>query len=314
MKATTGWVWRLGVLVAAVVASSLLGAVDHPPSSGAARPAEAVVPPASVHSSASAAALARSLLTSAVLPPGSTPATGAPVGTLGSPAQRSATPDLAQATRFAVVPGSMAEVAAFLQTHRPHGVTSTTGGTGTLSDHGRVVEQTVIDTITGMPPGVANAQLLLSVAPDGSDAGVRIDAEVTWVPAKPAAATVPFADAVATVSLRQTLPGWRHDGPPPLPSPRQVTVTAPGTVRRLRQAADGLPVRVPGVYSCPADFGTRYIVAFARTAGARADRTFTAGSCDDVTVTGPSGRVVATLADDSAFAHAYRQVLGLPGR
>lgn len=257
MKATTGWVWRLGVLVAAVVAGSLAGSVGHPASPGSARQADAVVPAASVHSSASAAALARSLLNGAVLPPGSMPATRAPVGVLGRVAQTPGTPNLAQATRFAVVPGSMAEAAAFLQTHRPHGVTSTTSGAGTLSDHGRVIEQTVIDTITGMPPGVASAQLVLSVAPDGSDAAVRMDAQVTWVPAKPAAATVPAADAVATVSLRQTLPGWRHDGLRPLPSPRQVVVTAPGTIRRLRQAADDLPVQVPGVRSCPADFGTR---------------------------------------------------------
>lgn len=261
-----------------------------------------------VHSRTAALALASSLLRRAVLPPGVHPAQ-APAASLRSAPSSSSTPDEAQATRFATTGQSMAATYAYLQAHRPPG--STAGMTGSGSAGGTVTVKFLGDTFGGMPAGVDNAQLLLSVAPlHGGGTGIRVDAQVTWLPTKPAAATVPSGDDVAVVSITETMPAriWRHEK---LPAPRRVTVTDAATVRRLRAAADGLPMSLPGPRSCPADVGTRYVVAFAR-AGAPPDRTYVAGSCDLVSVTGPSGRTIAILADSTGFDHAYRAVLG-PG-
>lgn len=263
-----------------------------------------------VHSRTAALALARSLLRRAVLPPGVHPAQAPPAASLRSAPSSSSTPDEAQATRFATTGQSMAATYAYLQAHRPPG--STAGMTGSGSAGGTVTVKFLGDTFGGMPAGVDNAQLLLSVAPlHGGGTGIRVDAQVTWLPTKPAAATVPSGDEVAVVSITETMPAriWRQEK---LPAPRRVTVTDAATVRRLRAAADGLPMSLPGPRSCPADVGTRYVVAFARAAGAPPDRTYVAGSCDLVSVTGTSGRTIAVLADSTGFDAAYRAVLG-PG-
>ncbi len=265
-----------------------------------------------VHSRADALALARYLLRLAILPPGAHPTQAPPAASLSTAPSSSSTPDEAQVTRFATTAESMATTFAYLQAHRPPG--STPGMTGSGGTRGTVTVRFLGDRVGGMPAGVDSAQLLFSVAPvHGGGAGIRVDAQVTWLPTEPAAATVPSGDDVAVVSITETVPAkiWRQEK---LPAPRQVTVTDAATVQRLRATADGLPMSLPGTRSCPADVGTRYVVAFARAAGARPDRTYVAGSCDLVSVTGPSGQTIATLADDGGFDAAYRAVLGLGAR
>jgi hypothetical protein len=95
-----------------------------------------------------------------------------------------------------------------------------------------------------------------------------------------------------------------------LPAPRQVTVTDPATLAQLISAANGLPAAYPGAVSCPADFGTRYQVAFELRPGAAPNLTFTAGTCGFVTVTRADGST-AGLGNDTAFSTAYDRVLGL---
>lgn len=309
------------VLIPAAAAALLAGCgsgvgvqTGSPPTASTLPGPTGTTPPTSatsaVHSRAAAAALARSLLAGAVLPPGARPVQAPPAHALRSANWTPGTPNLAQATRFATTSRSMAATAAYLQAHRPKGTSP--GGTGTATSHGIATDTMVTDVIGGTPFGASSAQLVYSVAPlPGGGAGIRVDAQVTWLPAKPAAATVPGGDRVAVVSVVETVPGgrWKQEH---LPAPRRVTVTDTAAVRALREAADGLVMAPPGARSCPVDLGTRYVVAFAPAAGAHPDRTYTAGSCDEVAVTGPSGRTIATLADDTAFDHAYRSVLG-PG-
>ncbi|MGH9121849.1 MAG: hypothetical protein ACRDYC_07860, partial [Acidimicrobiales bacterium] len=119
------------------------------------------------------------------------------------------------------------------------------------------------DNISGMPSGVSSAVILISAAVNSGTAtqtDVRVDAQVTWLPPKPAGLTVPAADTVAVVSIVETEP---PQPAVPSPPPRSVTVTDPATLDTLRSAADGLPTALPGARSCPATFGTEYAVAFA---------------------------------------------------
>ncbi len=269
----------------------------------------AATPSGAIHNRAAAGALARSLLERAVLPPGSVTVSAALAATLRQPPERPGTPDLATATRFATTGDSMASVDAFFRAHPPVGNQSSGSSSGSAGRYGVTTEEYVGYAIGHLPSGAASAQLLLAVAPlRGGGSGIRVDAQVTWYPAKPAAARVPRGDGVAVVSLVETLPAadWQGEH---LPAPRRVVVTDPATVEELRDAADGLQATTPGVRSCPVDLGTRYVVAFGPAAGAAPNRTYTAGSCGEVAVAGASGQTIAALSDDQAFDSAYRQVL-----
>lgn len=155
------------------------------------------------------------------------------------------------------------------------------------------------------------AAVLLAVAPRrGGGSGIGVDAQVTWYPAKPAGADVARADRVAVVSVVESVPSAQQREEH-LPTARRVVVTDASTLAGLRAPADGLHAANPGVRSCPADLGTRYVVAFSRAVGTSPGRTFTAGSCGQVTVTDTAARTIATLSDDPESDSAHRGVLGL---
>lgn len=303
--------WALAPLIAAALLSGC-GAPRHQVSVGDQGPlGNAGTELGAVHSRAAAHALAVSLLGRAVLPPGSAGVSAAPAAALRQPPEQPGTTDLATATRFATTDRSMAVVDAFFEAHPPAGHRSGGASSGSAGRYGTTTDEYVGYPIGHLPAGVAGAQLLLTVAPRrGGGSGIRVDAQVTWYPRKPAAADVPRGDRVAVVALVETLPvaEQRQDH---VPAPRRVVVTDPTTVGKLRIAADGLQAATPGARSCPADLGTRYVVAFGPATGAAPNRTYTAGSCGEVAVAGASGKTIATLSDDQAFDAAYRQVLGL---
>jgi hypothetical protein len=92
---------------------------------------------------------------------------------------------------------------------------------------------------------------------------IRVDAQVSWQPPRPAAERVP-ADARA-VTITQVSGPDPHAGRPPAP----VTITDLGVVRRLAALVDGLGLSTIGpAVSCPMVAGDEIRLTFlARTGG-----------------------------------------------
>jgi hypothetical protein len=98
-------------------------------------------------------------------------------------------------------------------------------------------------------PGVLNARdLVVEVTRSGNDqTSIRVDAQVSWQPARPAPERVPTSARVVTITQMPT-PG-PHARRPAAP----VTITGLAVVRRLAALADSLQLSTigPGA-SCPA--------------------------------------------------------------
>ncbi len=207
----------------------------------------------------------------------------------------------------------------FLASHQPPGTLGQGLTTGTVDDQINMLSE----EIGHLGPRVAAAELDFWVVagPTGSGSDVRIDATVALIPRRPPDTMVPGGDIVAVVSVTGPPPG--SDGPVPLPVPERVVVTSRELVAKLRAAADQLQVMAVMPMSCPADFGVRYVVAFAPSAQAAPNITFTAGVCwnlVDVSAGSPhqgggadyAPRVtglLGQLSDDASFTNVYDQVL-----
>jgi hypothetical protein len=192
------------------------------------------------------------------------------VSALSGPPEIPATADLATRTAWWRVPGQPQAVLAWVSSHPPAGVTSP--GRGWVGDPAD--PQVRFDTFT-MPtvPGVfAERSLIVSVAADGAGiTAMRVDAQVTWLPPKPASERIPAAARVVTIT---PLPGAGPAAPAPgaeAPAPgaehlRPVTITSPATVARIAAVVDGLPRFPPGFYeSCPMDWGKGIRLTFRAT-------------------------------------------------
>jgi hypothetical protein len=115
-------------------------------------------------------------------------------------------------------------------------------------------------------PGVLDARdMVVEVTGAGNgQTAIRVDAQVSWQPPRPAAEQVPSAARVVTITELPSLNP--HAKRPPAP----VTITDPAVVRRLAALVDGLQLSTigPGA-SCPAAFGGGIKLTFlARTGGA----------------------------------------------
>jgi hypothetical protein len=68
---------------------------------------------------------------------------------------------------------------------------------------------------------------------------IRVDAQVTWLPARQASETVPAAATAVTLSV---IPDGNLNKKPPQPE----TITSPAAVRRITAMVNSLPVFPPG--------------------------------------------------------------------
>jgi len=271
----------------------------------------------SIHSQAAATLLADELLDRIVLPAGTTSLRTSPAPVLDQPFQVPVTPNLASAHRFERVPETFAATVTYFGHLVPPGFVQTGSGQSGFAVPGAgdpgstnpraVTESDVTDTLSSPPAGVGSAEILVGVASsDGTATFVRIDTQVTWTPAKPAAESVPARDQVAVVSVMQVLAPNQIS----VFDPHRVVVRDPARFAALARSVDDLTPALPGVESCPADFGTRYVVAFSTTEAAAPDVEFTAGDCDHVTVSA-DGHQLGVLADSPTFRAAYLSALGL---
>jgi hypothetical protein len=143
--------------------------------------------------------------------------------------------------------------------------------------------QTMSDTFS-LPPvsGVLNTRdLVVEVVSAGSgQTAIRVDAQVTWQPPRPAAERVPSAARVVTISQ---LPSLLPHGKRP---PASVTITDAAVTKRIAALVDQLPVSTLGVVSCPAMIGGGLELTFRAKAGGPALAVVNSeGSCDTVLFT-----------------------------
>jgi hypothetical protein len=113
-------------------------------------------------------------------------------------------------------------------------------------------------------PGVLNARdLVVEVTGAGNgQTAIRVDAQVSWQPPRPASERVPSATRLVTITQ---LPGLGpHASHPPAP----VTLTNLAVVRRLAALVDSLPLSTIGPAApCPAALGGGIRLTFLARAG-----------------------------------------------
>jgi hypothetical protein len=101
-------------------------------------------------------------------------------------------------------------------------------------------------------PGVLNARdLVVEVAGAGTgQTAIRVDAQVSWQPPRPAAERVPAAARVVTITQLPSL------GPHARRPPASVTITGPAVIRRLAALVDSLQLSTIGPDApCPPALG-----------------------------------------------------------
>jgi hypothetical protein len=110
-------------------------------------------------------------------------------------------------------------------------------------------------------PGVLQfRELVVSVAADGPGrTAIRIDAEVQWLPARPAAENIPASARVVTITPLGFAPG-----------DHQVTVTDPARVARIATAVNALPLASSRWLECLNGPGPGMQLTFRATASSRA--------------------------------------------
>jgi hypothetical protein len=276
---------------------------------------QAPSPGAGVSPSAAASAVPRqrastdaaSILASFVPPPGAVRLTAAPggagaalrtapgVGVLGNQ------PDRVQDTSWWRIPGSPQSVLSWEKAHLPARFSMFGQGTSG-SPPAMWQEQFALPAVAG----VLSARYLMINAVDagGGQAALRVDSQVSWLPAKPAAERVPAAAKVVTISAT---PGPMVGAKVPAP----VTITNAGTVERIAALADGLPVYPPGAVSCPMELGKAVQLTFRPTPGGPPLAVVSAGltGCQGVRFT-VGGEQQPALAGGAELA---RQVLLMTG-
>jgi hypothetical protein len=143
-----------------------------------------------------------------------------------------------------------------------------------------------------------------AAAAGGGRTDLRVDAEVTWLPAKPAAERVPPEATAVTISA---VPGFMVGAKVPAP----VTITDPAKVSRIASLVNGLSLIRPGGFNCPMDRGRAVRLTFRASAEGPALAIVSAGltGCEGVTFTA-GGTRQPMLAGGAALA---RQVLTIAG-
>jgi hypothetical protein len=201
---------------------------------------------------------ATGILESFAVPPGARQVQSAPLvsgGVLKQPIQSPSTSDLVDRAVWFVAAGSPSSVLGWEEGHVPHEFTLSGGAT---SDGPPGIEPTQADMFS-LPPvaGVLDSrQLIVEVVRDGGNTAIRVDAQVTWLPARPAREQVPARADAVTIAMDI---GMNQGGKKP---PKPATITNPAKVRELVALINGLPLASPGTFHCPADFGDSLTLTF----------------------------------------------------
>jgi hypothetical protein len=225
-----------GLLLAACVAMAAVGC-------GAAHPSMQSVTAASPRPRERAVTDAAAILRAFAVPPGAQRLHEAP-DILKAPSSTLVSTTLVDDVSFWRAPGQPQAVLAWEQAHLPRRFTPED------ADFGPPIWDR---TFSLSPvPGVLNARdLVVEVTGAGNDqTAIRVDAQVSWQPARPAPERVPPAARVVTITQLPSLnPHARRPAAP-------VTITRLAVVRRLAALVDSLQLSTIGpAASCPAALG-----------------------------------------------------------
>jgi len=202
---------------------------------------------------------AAAILAAFVVPPGARKLPGAPPGRasqLKNIAGSSGSPNWIDKAGFWQVKGDPQQVLAWTASHvgRSH---ISQGPITDLPTPGN--PETVWERDYVLPPVPAvedTRELTVEVADAGNgQTAIRVDAQVTWLPAREASETVPAAATAVTLSV---IPDPNLNRKPPQPQ----TITSPAAVRRISAMVNSLPVFPPGPSECggPDGSGTAALV------------------------------------------------------
>jgi hypothetical protein len=202
-----------------------------------------------------AAADAAAILRAFVVPPGGQRLQKAP-DVLKVPISTLVSTTLVDDVSFWRAPGQPQAVLAWEQAHLPRRFTPGDADFGPPS----------WDRTFSLPPipGVLNGRdLVVEVAGVGNgQTAIRVDAQVSWQPPRPARERVPSAARVVTITQLPSLDP--HARRPPAP----VTITDLAVVRRLAALVDSLQLSTIGPdASCPAPLGGGIRLTFLARAG-----------------------------------------------
>jgi hypothetical protein len=281
-----------------------------------------------------AVADAARIIASFPVPPGAARSARAPSPLLGAPPEGPATPDVVTATRWWTAPGRPQAVLAWVAAHLPAGFALGGQGSGGYGPRVRVrpgvtrPPQTVQHPdewfdqfdLPVVPNVLTQRWLLVDVAAAGGGrTAIRVDAQVVWLPARPAAERMPRQARVVTVApvfgVGSVSARDRRADP-------AVTITDPAKVAAIAAVVDGLPVFPPGTMSCPADFGSKIRLTFraSRNGPVLAQVTGDDSGCEGVSVVvggtsqpalGDGGSLQRDVLSIAGIRWSYR--LGFPG-
>ena len=206
---------------------------------------------------------AAAILAAFAMPPGAKRLSAPPASldaALGQPFQTESSPDITDKDSFWAVPGAPAAVLAWEEQHVPRRFTHAETFHGT---DGAVAQSGEVFTLPPIAGVLESRELMVEVAArGGGQTAIRVDAQVSWTPAKPAGAVVPPAASAVTLSMNY---GANADGRKP---PAPVTITDPVTVGKVAALVDHVPPLPSGTYNCPFEDGMAFDLAFrARPAG-----------------------------------------------
>jgi len=196
------------------------------------------------------------------------------------------------ATAYALftLPSSVdsATVFAFVQDHLAAGFTNSGGGSGDGP------EDVVFE---GVPTDAFEApQLMVTTEQAGNLMGVRVDAQVVWLPVRTAAETLPKTGASAT--LASTESGVTV-------SSTSAIALGPAESNRLATILNAMPTRSDAKHGCPA------VAWMATLTFATTPSTVVSVDACGVNVT-VGGVDQPALADDGTLTNAVERLLGLP--
>jgi hypothetical protein len=201
-------------------------------------------------------------------------------------------------------PGTPRAVLAWEQAHVPKRYSQADGGRETQRGEPTVTFDTFsLPDILGL---LANRQLTVQAVADGKQTVLRVDAQVTWNPPRPASEAVPAAARVVTLSLVDAAS-----------SPAPVTITDPGKVRQIIALTNGLPLfpEFPLPPTCLESSDGSVVLTFRATAGgpALAVATAQALGCRDVgfTLGGKSEQPLGGPGVTPVFGAELLRVAGL---
>jgi hypothetical protein len=284
----------LGALL--VPALALVGcAVTHSPVTAASHPAAATAHPAVAAAQSPeqrAEADAAAILGAFVVPPGARKLAGPPTGQASQMKHitgSSGSPNWIDKTGFWQVKGDPQQVLAWTASHVGRSHTGF-GIITNLPASGR--PETVWERDYGLPPVPAvedTRELTVEVADAGNgQTAIRVDAQVTWLPARQASEMVPAAAAAITLSV---IPALNKKPPQP------VTITSPAAVHRIIAMVNSQPVFPPGPRECGFNEGTELVLTFLAAQKGRvlATALVQTGYCEEIFFTVGTNRITNNI-------------------